>query len=111
MLIVGSGNLVHNLHAYAWGGHPRDPYDWALGFEERAKDLILARKFAPLVAYEELGSDAALSIPTPEHYLPLLYVLRLVRLRRRPASDQRRRRRIDFDLDSEDWVTTQNPER
>jgi 4,5-DOPA dioxygenase extradiol len=75
VLIVGSGNLVHNLHAYAWGGHPRDPYDWALRFEERAKDLILARKFAPLVEYEELGADAALSIPTPEHYLPLLYVL------------------------------------
>ena len=35
----------------------------------------MARKFAPLVEYEELGSDAALSIPTPEHYLPLLYVL------------------------------------
>ena len=75
VLIVGSGNLVHNLHAYAWGGHPRDPYDWALRFEERAKDLILARKFAPLIDYEELGPDATLSIPTPDHYLPLLYVL------------------------------------
>ena len=75
VLIVGSGNLVHNLHAYAWGGHPRDPYDWALRFEERAKELILARKFAPLIDYEELGRDATLSIPTPDHYLPLLYVL------------------------------------
>jgi 4,5-DOPA dioxygenase extradiol len=73
VLIVGSGNLVHNLHAYAWGGHPRDPYEWALRFEERAKDLILARKFAPLIEYEEMGTE--LSIPTPDHYLPLLYVL------------------------------------
>lgn len=75
VLIVGSGNLVHNLHAYAWGGHPRDAYDWALRFEERAKEFILARKFAPLIEYEEMGPDATLSIPTPEHYLPLLYVL------------------------------------
>lgn len=60
---------------YAWGGHPRDPYDWAHRFEARAKDLILARKFASLIDYEELGSDATLSIPTPDHYLPLLYVL------------------------------------
>ena len=75
VLIVGSGNLVHNLHAYAWGSHPRDPYDWAVRFESAARALMLAGDFSPLVNYETLGRDALLSAPTPEHYLPLLYVL------------------------------------
>lgn len=75
VLIVGSGNLVHNLRAYAWDGRPRDPYDWAVRFEEQAQSLMLAGDFMPLVDYTQLGSDAALSIPTPDHYLPLLYVL------------------------------------
>jgi 4,5-DOPA dioxygenase extradiol len=75
VLIAGSGNLVHNLHAYAWGRHPRDPYDWAVRFEKTAKHMIRAGEYAPLVDYEKLGRDAALSIPTPDHYLPLIYVL------------------------------------
>jgi 4,5-DOPA dioxygenase extradiol len=75
VLIVGSGNLVHNLHTYAWGKHPRDPYDWAVRFETAAKEMILGGDLKPLVNYETLGTDAALSIPTPDHYLPLLYVL------------------------------------
>lgn len=75
ILIVGSGNLVHNLHTYAWGRHTADPYDWAVRFETMAKEMILAGDFKPLVNYETLGGDAALSIPTPDHYLPLLYVL------------------------------------
>ena len=75
VLIVGSGNLVHNLHAYAWGRHSPEPYDWAVRFERTARDLMLAGDFGPLVDYESLGRDASLSIPTPDHYLPLLYVL------------------------------------
>lgn len=75
VLVIGSGNLVHNLHTYAWGRHPRDPYDWAVRFEIAAKQMMLGGDFNPLVHYERLGPDAALSIPTPDHYLPLLYVL------------------------------------
>jgi 4,5-DOPA dioxygenase extradiol len=75
VLIVGSGNLVHNLHTYAWGRHPREPYDWAVRFESAARQMILAGENKPLINYEMLGKDAALSIPTPDHYLPLLYVL------------------------------------
>ena len=75
VLIVGSGNLVHNLHAYAWGRHSQEPYDWAVRFEDTAKNMIMANEVKPLVNYEVLGSDAALSIPTPDHYLPLLYVV------------------------------------
>lgn len=75
ILIFGSGNLVHNLHTYAWGRHVPEPYDWAARFESRAKELILANDSEPLVQYETLGPDAELAVPTPEHYLPLLYVL------------------------------------
>ena len=75
ILVMGSGNLVHNLHAYAWGRHPAEPFDWALRFEKQARALIAAGDHAPLVGYEGLGKDALLSAPTPEHYLPLLYVL------------------------------------
>lgn len=75
VLIVGSGNLVHNLHAYAWGDQSREPFDWALRFEQKARELMAAGDHAPLIGYETLGQDALLSAPTPDHYLPLLYVL------------------------------------
>lgn len=75
ILILGSGNLVHNLHTYAWGRHPQEPYEWALGFERRAKGLMLTHDFRPLIDYGSLGREAILSAPTPDHYLPLLYVL------------------------------------
>jgi 4,5-DOPA dioxygenase extradiol len=79
VLVIGSGNLVHNLHAYAWGRHPVEPFDWAVRFERRARELMRAGEHGPLVAYESLGRDAMLSAPTPDHYLPLLYVLGLRR--------------------------------
>jgi 4,5-DOPA dioxygenase extradiol len=75
ILILGSGNLVHNLHTYAWGQHMPEPYDWAVRFEKKAKDMMLAGEFKALIEYEKLGNDAMLSVPTPDHYLPLLYVL------------------------------------
>lgn len=75
VLIVGSGNLVHNLHAYGWGRKDVEPYDWALRFEQQARDFISTGDHEPLVHYELLGKDALLSAPTPDHYLPLLYVL------------------------------------
>jgi len=75
ILIVGSGNLVHNLHTYAWGRHVPDPYDWAIRFENEAKEMMLAGEYKPLINYETLGPEASLSIPTPDHYLPLLYVI------------------------------------
>jgi len=75
VLIMGSGNLVHNLQKYSWGRHSQEPYDWALRFETTARDLMLARNYLPLIDYKGLGLDAMLSIPTAEHFLPLLYVL------------------------------------
>jgi 4,5-DOPA dioxygenase extradiol len=75
VLVMGSGNLVHNLHAYAWGRKAAEPYGWALRFEAAVRRLLVAGEHGPLADYESLGEDAALSVPTPEHYLPLLYVI------------------------------------
>jgi 4,5-DOPA dioxygenase extradiol len=75
VLVIGSGNLVHNLHTYAWGRHHVEPFDWAVRFEQRARELLIEGDASPLVDYESLGRDALLSVPTPDHYLPLLYVL------------------------------------
>ena len=79
VLVMGSGNLVHNLHTYAWGRRGVEPFDWAVRFEEYARGLLLSGDHAPLIDYESLGTDALLCIPTPDHYLPLLYVLALRR--------------------------------
>jgi 4,5-DOPA dioxygenase extradiol len=75
VLILGSGDVVHNLEAYAWGARPAQPYDWALRFESTVRERLLAGDHAALIDYGALGDDALLSVPTPEHYLPLLYVM------------------------------------
>jgi 4,5-DOPA dioxygenase extradiol len=76
ILIVGSGNLVHNLHTYAWGEHAVDPYEWAVSFEQRVREFLLSGETKPLIRYEDkLGREAMLAVPTPDHYLPLLYVI------------------------------------
>jgi 4,5-DOPA dioxygenase extradiol len=79
VLVIGSGNVVHNLHAYAWGRRAVEPLDWAVRFEMLARELLLKGDDGPLVAYERLGRDGLLSAPTPDHYLPLLYVIALRR--------------------------------
>lgn len=79
VLVIGSGNLIHNLHAYAWGRHDVKPFDWALRFEEKARAFVLADDHGPLIEYETLGRDAMFAAPTPDHYLPLLYILALKR--------------------------------
>ncbi len=75
VLLIGSGNLVHNLHAYAWGRHIVEPYDWAVRFEHLSREVMSNGDDKRLVEYESLGPDAMLSAPTPDHFLPLLYVL------------------------------------
>ena len=75
VLIFGSGNIVHNLHTYSWGKHNAEPYDWAARFENRVRDALTSGDIESLISYEKLGRDALLSVPTPEHYLPFLYIL------------------------------------
>jgi 4,5-DOPA dioxygenase extradiol len=77
VLVIGSGNLVHNLHSYAWGNDGAQTFDWAVRFEQQVRELLLKGDDARVVAYKSLGRDAMLSVPTPDHYLPLLYVLGL----------------------------------
>ena len=76
VLIVGSGNVVHNLGMIKWDG-AAPACDWAVRFNERVRDHLERRDHQPLVAYEKMGEDARLSVPTPEHYLPLLYIIGL----------------------------------
>lgn len=76
---MGSGNLVHNLHAYGWGRRQIKPFDWAVRFENRVREMLLAGDHESLIAYEKLGRDAMLSVPTPEHYLPFIYVIAQMR--------------------------------
>ncbi|HEY0066331.1 MAG TPA: class III extradiol ring-cleavage dioxygenase, partial [Flavisolibacter sp.] len=79
VLIVGSGNMVHNLRMIAWDkmNEPEYGYDWAIQLNDRFKSLIASGDHNPLINYESLGSEARLAIPTPEHYLPLMYTLGL----------------------------------
>jgi len=79
VLILGSGNLVHNLHTYAWGKHAVAPFDWAISFEGEVISYLLAADHKPIIHYETLGRNALLAVPTPEHYLPLIYAIGLYR--------------------------------
>ena len=79
VLIIGSGNMVHNLRMVAWSrlNETNYGYDWALQMNDRFKTLINSGDHKSLINYESLGKEALLAIPTPEHYLPLLYTLGL----------------------------------
>ena len=74
VLVVGSGNIVHNLGVFTMED---EAFDWAIEFDETAKKLISAGDYASLIQYQKLGPAARLAIPTNEHYLPLLYALAL----------------------------------
>lgn len=72
VLILGSGNIVHNLRLVVWED---TAFDWAIEFDSQAKQWMLEDNHEPLIHYETLGRSAALSINSAEHYLPLLYIL------------------------------------
>jgi 4,5-DOPA dioxygenase extradiol len=74
VLILGSGNIVHNLALMV--RHDGTPaFEWAARFSDFVRASLLKRDHAALIGYAGRGADARLSVPTPEHYLPLLYVL------------------------------------
>jgi len=76
ILVAGSGNVVHNLRLMRPGAQA---FDWAVRFNESIRGALAARDHATLIGFEKLGADARLSVPTPEHYLPLLYIAGLQR--------------------------------
>lgn len=75
VLIVCSGNIVHNLRALKFP--ETSSYDWAIEFDLMAKKLMDEGDFQRLLNYGKLGKSAQLSIPTPDHYFPLMYALGL----------------------------------
>ena len=79
VLILGSGNMVHNLRRIAWDKMNAGSYgfDWAIEANEKMKDFILNDNHKDLIHFNKQGSAFDLSIPTPEHYLPLIYTLAL----------------------------------
>jgi len=78
ILILGSGNLVHNLRILDWSGKGPS-FDWADEANSQFKKLILARQHRQLIDFRNLGASAKLAIPTAEHFLPLLCVLAMQR--------------------------------
>lgn len=77
VLIVGSGNMVHNLGMVNWRNLNGPGYDWAIEMNETFKKLISEGDHQTLINYASLGKAAQLAIPSPDHYLPLLYTLAL----------------------------------
>jgi len=76
VLIMGSGNMVHNLREVYWQ-NPESGYDWAQDVDEKIKNSISNHKHESLIDFRAQGPEFRLAIPTAEHYLPLLYVIGL----------------------------------
>ncbi len=77
ILIMGSGNIVHNLAAYNWNNKDIPPFDWAMRFEKYVREMLIEGDFNSLINYQNFGDDAMLSVPIPDHYLPFIYILGL----------------------------------
>ncbi|MFA5699185.1 MAG: 4,5-DOPA dioxygenase extradiol [Sphaerochaeta sp.] len=74
VLIMGSGNIVHNLRLVDWH-NPTKGFDWAYEFDQFVYENVVNKTHRPIINYEEQGKIASLAVPTPDHYYPLLYVL------------------------------------
>lgn len=79
VLIIGSGNIVHNLRLVDFRNFDKDNYgfDWAIEARETVNNYLLDGNFQPLIDFEKMNKAVQLAIPTPDHYLPLLYTLGL----------------------------------
>lgn len=75
VLVMGTGNIVHNLSAMDWGNPNAPPYPWAERFNTTMLDAIAADRPEVVIDFRALGEAARLSVPTPDHFWPLLYVL------------------------------------
>lgn len=75
VLVIGTGNIVHNLSAMDWDNPHAAPYPWAARFNAAMLEAVVEDRPAAVIDYQALGTDAALSVPHPDHFWPLLYVL------------------------------------
>ena len=78
VLIIGSGNIVHNLGLIDFD-IDAEPFDWAVGFDEKVKQSLISRDHKSLINYLSLGKNAAFAVPTQDHYLPMIYAIGLQR--------------------------------
>ena len=79
VLIIGSGNIVHNLGLVDWRNFDKDNYghDWAIEAREFVNHQLIKGDYAPLINYQKQGKALQLAVPSPDHYLPLIYTLGL----------------------------------
>ena len=79
ILIIGSGNIIHNLRLVDFKNFDKKNYgyDWAIEAHEKIDKFITNENFTPLLDYEKLGTAVNLAVPTPDHYFPLMYILGL----------------------------------
>jgi 4,5-DOPA dioxygenase extradiol len=77
VLIIGSGNIVHNLSRLDFGDINAKPYEWAKEFDGQVKADLLAGNHKDLIHYQNMGKSSALAVPTLDHYLPMIYAIAL----------------------------------
>lgn len=77
VLIIGSGNIVHNLALIDFRNVDAEPYDWAVEFDEKVKANLLSGNHRDLIEYLNMGETAKLAVPTLDHYLPMIYTIAL----------------------------------
>jgi 4,5-DOPA dioxygenase extradiol len=77
VLIVGSGNIVHNLRSVDFENVDAKPYDWAVEFDEKVKSSLLSGNHEKLINYQSLSKNAQMAAPTLDHYLPMIYAVAL----------------------------------
>lgn len=77
VLVLASGNIVHNLQVLKWAEKDPKPYDWAVEFDEMSKNLLEKKSHQELINWQNLGLAAKNAIPTPDHYYPLFYAIGL----------------------------------
>lgn len=75
LMIIGSGNVVHNLMSLNWSEQDAPPYEWAKTFQAYVKEKLVSRDFESLVHYGRAGESAAFAQPSDDHFLPLLYTI------------------------------------
>ena len=77
VLIIGSGNIVHNLGILDFENRDAEPYGWTREFDEKVRAGLVSGNDKALIRYENMGPSSSLAVPTPDHYLPMIYAIAL----------------------------------